>query len=134
MVGDSITTLEEWMDKLQAFIGVIVVCQTLQFSTPSALAMETASDAEKPNFVVIMVDDMGWTGLSNYGSDLHQTPHIDQLAADGMKFNQAYASAPVCTPTRAAFMTGKSPAQLNMTIWHEASRQPPTNRPLIPRR
>ena len=87
---------------------------------------------QTPNIIVIMVDDMGWTGLSSYGSDLHQTPHIDQLAADGMKFNQAYASAPVCTPTRAAFMTGKSPAQLNMTIWHEASGQPPTNRPLIP--
>ncbi len=87
---------------------------------------------DKPNIVVIMVDDMGWTGLSSYGSDLHQTPHIDQLASDGMKFNQAYASAPVCTPTRAAFMTGKSPAQLNMTIWHEASRVPQKNRPLNP--
>lgn len=86
----------------------------------------------KPNIVVIMVDDLGWTGLSGYGSDLHKTPNIDQLALDGMKFNQAYASAPVCTPTRAAFMTGKSPAQLNMTIWHEASQVPQKNRPLTP--
>ncbi len=98
----------------------------------SAFLASPSSAQQKPNIVVIMVDDMGWTGLSSYGSDLHQTPNIDQLAADGMKFNQAYASAPVCTPTRAAFMTGKSPAQLNMTIWHEASREPHKNRPLIP--
>ncbi|MBH55374.1 MAG: sulfatase [Opitutaceae bacterium] len=86
----------------------------------------------KLNFVVIMVDDMGWTDLSGYGSNLHKTPHIDGLAANGMKFTNAYASASICTPTRAAFMTGKSPAKLKMTIWHEASGNPPQNRQLIP--
>jgi arylsulfatase A len=90
------------------------------------------ASAKKLNFVIILVDDMGWTGLSSYGSDLHKTPNIDQLARDGMKFTNAYASASVCTPTRAALMTGKYPARLNMTIWHEASANPPTNRPLIP--
>ncbi|MHC4995732.1 MAG: sulfatase-like hydrolase/transferase, partial [Planctomycetota bacterium] len=84
------------------------------------------------NFIVILIDDMGWTGLSGYGSDLHRTPIIDALARRSMKFTHAYASASICTPTRAALMTGKYPARLNMTIWHEATRRPPTTRPLIP--
>ncbi|MEZ6047992.1 MAG: sulfatase [Planctomycetaceae bacterium] len=58
---------------------------------------------------------------------LHETPHLDQLAKESVRFTSAYASAPVCTPTRAALMTGKSPAQLNMTIWHEAAANPPQN-------
>jgi len=82
--------------------------------------------------VVILVDDMGWTGLSGYGSDLHQTPNIDRLAAGSMKFTSAYASASICTPTRAALMTGKYPARLNMTIWHEMARTPQLNKKLIP--
>ncbi|MDA0346185.1 MAG: sulfatase [Verrucomicrobia bacterium] len=92
----------------------------------------TAEEPEKPNFLVILVDDMGWTGLSGYGSDLHKTPHMDGLADGAMKFTSAYASASICTPTRAAMMTGKYPARLNMTIWHEATRTPPQNRKLIP--
>ncbi|MCZ6674805.1 MAG: sulfatase-like hydrolase/transferase, partial [Verrucomicrobia bacterium] len=95
-------------------------------------APRIAADEPKLNFVVILVDDMGWTGLSGYGSDLHQTPHIDRLAEGAMKFTSAYASASICTPTRAALMTGKSPARLNMTIWHEATRNPPLNKKLIP--
>ena len=91
-----------------------------------------AEEPVKLNFLVILVDDIGWTGLSGYGSDLHETPHIDRLAVGAMKFTSAYASASICTPTRAALMTGKYPARLNMTIWHEASRTPPQNRKLIP--
>jgi arylsulfatase A len=91
-----------------------------------------AEEPVKLNFLVILVDDMGWTGLSGYGSNLHVTPHIDRLAVGAMKFTSAYASASICTPTRAALMTGSYPARLNMTIWHEASRTPPQNRKLIP--
>lgn len=74
-----------------------------------------------PNIVYIIADDMGWTGPACYGSDLHETPNIDRLAAEGVRFDQAYAASPVCTPTRASLMTGKHPARLNMTIWHEAA-------------
>jgi len=70
-----------------------------------------------PNVVVILIDDMGWTDLACYGSDLHETPHIDQLAAEGMKFTDAYATCPVCSPTRASLMTGQYPARLNITDW-----------------
>ena len=71
-----------------------------------------------------MVDDMGWTDLECYGSDLHETPNINRLAEEGMRFTNAYSAAAISTPTRAALMTGKHPARLNMTIWYEYSGEP----------
>ncbi len=71
----------------------------------------------KPNFVFILIDDMGWTDLGCYGSEYYQTPNIDQLALDGMRFTQAYATCPVCSPTRASILTGKYPARLHLTDW-----------------
>ena len=87
---------------------------------------------KKMNVVLILVDDMGWTGVGCFGSDLHQTPNIDRLAKQSMKFTNAYAAAPVCSPTRASIMTGISPAKLHMTIWHESAAHPPQNRKVIP--
>jgi len=84
------------------------------------------------NFVFILVDDLGWADLGCYGADLHETPNIDRLARQSVRFTDAYAAAPVCTPTRASIMTGKAPARLNMTIWHEASANPPQHRKVIP--
>ena len=81
--------------------------------------------AEKPNVLLILVDDLGWTGLGCYGSDLHETPNIDRFARGAVRFTNAYAAAPVCTPTRASIMTGKSPARLHITVWHESSGEPP---------
>ena len=73
--------------------------------------------AERPNVVVFLVDDLGWTDLGCYGSDLYQTPHIDRLAASGMRFTDAYSACTVCSPTRAAMMTGLYPARLHLTDW-----------------
>ncbi len=73
--------------------------------------------AAQPNVVLIVIDDLGWADLSCYGSKLHKTPQIDKLAAGGMRFTQAYAACPVCSPTRAAIMTGKWPARLHLTDW-----------------
>ena len=70
-----------------------------------------------PNIVFILIDDMGWRDLSCYGSDFYETPNIDRLAAEEMRFTQAYAACPVCSPTRASFMTGKYPATLGLTNW-----------------
>ena len=81
-------------------------------------------DDKKLNVIFIMVDDMGWPDLGCYGSDLHETPNIDRLAKESMKFTNAYSAAAICTPTRAALMTGKHPARLNMTIWLEYSGEP----------
>src|SRR5687767_5400831 len=71
----------------------------------------------KPYFIVILADDLGWTDLACYGSDFYQTPNIDSLARDGMKFTQAYSACTVCSPTRAAILTGKYPARLRVTDW-----------------
>lgn len=86
----------------------------------------------RPNFVFLLADDLGWMDTAIYGTDLHETPNIDRLARQGVRFTDAYAAAPVCTPTRASIMTGKYPARLHMTIWYEASARPPLNRKLVP--
>lgn len=68
-----------------------------------------------PNFVFILADDLGYSQLGCYGSDYYQTPNIDKLANEGMRFTNAYAACPVCSPTRASIMTGKYPARLHLT-------------------
>jgi arylsulfatase A len=69
----------------------------------------------RPNFLFILTDDLGWSQLGCYGSCFYETPNIDRLAADGMRFTDAYAACPVCSPTRASIMTGKYPARLHLT-------------------
>ena len=73
-----------------------------------------AADA-RPNIIVILADDLGWADLGCYGSSFHQTPHLDRMAKEGIRFTDAYAACTVCSPTRAALMTGKSPARLHLT-------------------
>jgi len=84
---------------------------------PITAAADPDSDggSSQPNIVIIMADDLGWNGLGCYGSELAQTPCLDQLAAEGMRFTDAYAAAPVCSPTRAAVLTGLAPARLQIT-------------------
>ena len=88
--------------------------------------------ARSPNILLITVDDLGWADLGCYGADLHETPNIDAFAETGQIFTHAYAAAAICSPTRAALLTGKSPARLNMTIWREAATNTLFDRKLIP--
>lgn len=81
--------------------------------SPCAAAQSSA----QPNFIFILVDDLGWTDLGCQGSKFYETPNIDWLAREGMRFTQAYAACTVCSPTRAALMTGKYPARLHITDW-----------------
>ncbi|MGQ9592553.1 MAG: HAD-IC family P-type ATPase, partial [Planctomycetota bacterium] len=97
-----------------------------------AEAGAAAPSETRPNVVLVVADDLGWSDLSSYGSDFHRTPRLDALAREGIRFTSAYAAAPVCTPTRAALMTGKCPARLHMTIWYEAARSPPETEKLLP--
>lgn len=69
----------------------------------------------KPNIVFFLVDDLGWKDIGANGSTFYETPHIDRLAGEGVRFTQAYAASPVCSPTRASIMTGKNPARINLT-------------------
>lgn len=72
---------------------------------------------EKPNVVFFLVDDLGWSDVGVYGSSLYETPNIDRFAEEGVRFTNAYASSHVCSPTRAAILTGKNPARINLTDW-----------------
>lgn len=78
----------------------------------------------KPNLVLILVDDLGWTDVGCMGSPFYETPNIDRLASQGMKFTQAYSACTVCSPTRAAILTGQYPARLHITDWIEGHRRP----------
>lgn len=68
-----------------------------------------------PNIVFILIDDLGWRDLACYGSSFYETPNLDRLAAEGMRFTDAYAAAPVCSPTRASILSGKYPARVGVT-------------------
>ena len=70
---------------------------------------------EQPNIVFILADDLGWSDLACYGNRFNETPAIDALAADGLRFTQAYAAAAICSPTRASILTGRYPATVGIT-------------------
>jgi len=70
---------------------------------------------EQPNLLFILADDLGWMDLTCYGSSFYETPNLDRLAGEGMRFTDAYASCPVCSPTRASIMSGKYPARVGVT-------------------
>jgi arylsulfatase A-like enzyme len=80
------------------------------FATPTPTAA-----ASKPNIVFILIDDLGWMDLACQGNKLVETPNIDRFATEGIRFTDAYAAAPVCSPTRASILTGLSPARLHIT-------------------
>ncbi len=69
------------------------------------------------NVVVILADDLGWADLGCYGNKYHKTPNIDRLAAAGVRFTDAYAASPVCSPSRRRLLTGKYPVRMNLTDW-----------------
>ncbi len=77
-----------------------------------------------PNVILMLVDDLGWTDLGCQGSKYYETPNIDQLARDGMRFTDAYSACTVCSPTRAAVLTGKAPARLHITDWIAGHQRP----------
>jgi arylsulfatase A len=83
------------------------------FCTPAA---KVPTNSSKPyNVIYILTDDLGYSELGSYGNTFNETPHLDKMAAEGVRFTNCYASAPVCSPYRAALMTGKYPARLGIT-------------------
>lgn len=89
------------------------------------------SRPQPPNIVLIVADDLGWADLSCYGSRFHETPRLDALAAGGVRFTQAYAACPVCSPTRASLMTGLYPARIGLTDFL-GGKKSPEDSPLAP--
>ena len=90
----------------------------------SAGAKEEEAPPKKPNFVFFLVDDLGWRDVGCYGTKFYETPNVDRLAREGMRFTDAYAACPVCSPTRASIMTGKYPARLHLTDFLVGQRWP----------
>ncbi|MHC4445058.1 MAG: sulfatase [Planctomycetota bacterium] len=108
--------------------GLINCCVFLVVVLISILAVKAsvvaADQGQKPNFVFILIDDLGWADVGCYGNKFNETPNIDRLAAQGMLFTDAYAACCVCSPTRASIETGKYPATLNITDWIPGHQRP----------
>ncbi len=94
------------IDRRQFIAGVTAA------SAAGALGSSSAAAADRPNILFILADDMGWGDLSCYGRPDYRTPNLDKLATQGLKFTNAYSAAPVCTPTRVGFHTGRYPARI----------------------
>lgn len=92
-------------------------------ATKANVADSAKLDAQEkqPNFVFILVDDLGWKDLGCFGSSFYRTPNIDAFARSGMQFNQAYAACQVCSPTRASILTGKYPQRVGITDYIDSS-------------
>jgi arylsulfatase A-like enzyme len=103
--------------------------------TPLAavLAADAPKAAPKPNIVFIFADDLGINDLGCYGRRDHRTPNLDRLAGQGMRFTCAYTAQPICSPSRAAVMTGKCPARLNLTNYLPGRPDAPSQKLLQPR-
>ena len=101
---------------------------------PLALAAMAAAASERPNVVVILADDLGWKDLGSYGSTFYETPSLDEMAADGMRFTDAYAACPVCSPTRSSLLTGRYPTRTGVTDFIGAAQPGKWRRktPLLP--
>ena len=96
------------------------------------LVLAAVSAAQQPNFVFVLADDLGWRDLGVYGSAYHETPHLDRLAAEGVRFTDAYAAGNSCSPTRGSILTGKYPARTHLTDWIPG-RTPPGAQLQIPK-
>jgi arylsulfatase A-like enzyme len=110
---------------LPAFLATVLCLGTHGFTSGGT------SDTPRPNIVFILVDDLGWADLGCCGSRYYETPRIDQLAREGMRFTDAYAACPACSPTRASILTGKYPARLHLTDWIPG-QTPPNSKLAIP--
>src|SRR5688500_1829347 len=84
----------------------------------------SAVAADRPNVVVFLIDDLGWADPGCYGNTFHETPHIDRLAKDGVRFTSGYSACTVCSPPRAALLTGQYPARLHVTDWIAGHKRP----------
>jgi arylsulfatase A len=113
-----------------------IVCLFLLLTVVSCGASTAAEKPpvakRPPNILLIMIDDLGWSDLHCQGNKRLDTPHLDRLATQGMRFTDAYAAAPVCSPTRAAILTGQSPARIGLTNHISNRKFLPANAKVLP--
>ncbi|MFT4541639.1 MAG: arylsulfatase A [Planctomycetota bacterium] len=96
-------------------IGVIITVLLTSHCSRSEPVSAAPKPATPPNILLVLVDDLGWSDLGCYGNPAVDTPRIDAFCAQGVRFTDAYAAAPVCSPTRASIMTGLAPARMHIT-------------------
>ena len=116
---------------MKSFTYTIILALSIFYGCNSGQSID-----DRPNIVLIVADDLGWRDLHGYGNDVVETPHLDKLADEGVKFTNAYASCTVCSPTRASLLTGKNPVTVGITDYikgKQHARGPkPTERFLVP--
>lgn len=101
-----------------------LVAMLTTFFAVLLLGVTAIANEARPNIVFFLVDDLGWGAMSSYGNAYHETPNFDQLCDSGMKFTNAYSACTVCSPSRAAILTGQSPARLHLTDWIAGHERP----------
>jgi len=116
------TTRREFLRRAAGGLGALAF--TGSRALPGLAEAIATAGRKKPNFVFFLVDDLGWRDVGCYGTKYYETPHIDRLASQGMRFTDAYAACPVCSPTRASILTGKYPARLHVTDWIPGDNHP----------
>ncbi len=105
-------------------LGALLMSLSCQVSSVFAAAPQ----ARPPNIVIILIDDLGFSDLRCTGNRIHDTPHLDRLVSQGMRFTNAYAAAPICSPSRGAIVTGRSPARLHFeSVTKARTAKPPAN-------
>ncbi|MBL9127725.1 MAG: sulfatase-like hydrolase/transferase, partial [Verrucomicrobiales bacterium] len=120
----SAATRARWVTVLGMVLGL--------WGTVCPSRADSATDKPRPNIVVILADDLGWTDLGCQGSRYYETPHIDRLASRGLRLTQAYSAGPNCQPSRAAWMTGQYGPRTGIYTVGDTNRFDWSRRPLIP--
>lgn len=105
----------KYLDIKQSLNSMIIILLAIVFY--GCVGTRKNQEEGPPNILFIMVDDLGWSDLSYNGSEVYESPHVDQLAAEGMTFTDFYAGGPVCSPTRASILTGKYTARTGITTY-----------------
>lgn len=99
---------------------LVPLAETATAGVLAAPVVAPRAALDRPNIIVVSIDDLGWDDLGCYGNKFNETPHIDRLAREGTRFTQAYAAAPLCSPTRAALVTGRYPGRTGITDYLRA--------------
>lgn len=112
------------------FSSVLATAAVGVLPSPAAdHAAPAVAPAKRLNIVLIVADDMGWNQVGYHGFNWYETPNIDRIAREGLQFRHAYSAAPICSPSRAAMMTGKTPARLHLTDYIPGN--PHEDKPLV---
>ncbi len=119
---------------LAALLTLLAACEEKQVNQGPAgtNSADLVRQVDLPNVILIVADDLGWLDLGSYGNDFIETPHLDRLAAEGLRFQESYASGAICSPSRVAIQTGLTPARLGITEHFHGPNTPKPWQKVIP--